>query len=228
MGRGYPLSQTITPSFAEAVPIITEFYPTVASEGETITAIGSGLAGVTAVQIASVAGTNLAVTNDNELTFVVAPNSNTGKIELTAPGGSTTSESYLNILNIDLSGYMKKSDYLNSNGLIPQSIIAYPGVETKTLPYTIDSTNIGKELTFINATGTLTIPDLATGFVTGWGCIITLQGTGNIEVKRANGTTTGLIFSGGDTFNHLKNQGAIAISHRGSNIWLILGCLETP
>lgn len=126
-----------------------------------------------------------------------------------------------------LDNYMLKANYTHaSNLLINQAKISYPVSSAKTLPYTLAAADLGLELAFDNATGILTIPSSATGFVTGWGCVVSLTGTGSITIQRPGGTNTGLVFGGGSTNNKLKTQGAVAITHKGSNIWLIVGRLE--
>lgn len=127
-----------------------------------------------------------------------------------------------------LTDYMKKVDYTHAgNLLINQAKISYPVPASKSLPYTLLVTDLGLELAFNNATGILTIPPASTNFITGWGCVVSLTGTGSITIQRSGGGNTGLIFGGGSTNNKLKTQGAIAISHKGSDVWLIVGRLSS-
>ena len=99
VGRGYPATATLTPTFQESTPIITGFNPMAGLEGDTVTVFGSGLAGVTAVTIGGVSATNLAVVSDNEISFAIAPETVSGLIQVVTPGGSSSSSNSFVINN---------------------------------------------------------------------------------------------------------------------------------
>lgn len=83
-----------------------------------------------------------------------------------------------------------------------------------------------KELIVSSGTGILEIPDSISGFADYWNCMVSLDGSGDITIQREDTTDTNLLFSGGNTNNHLKTQGTIVIRHRTSNVWKIEGGLE--
>ena len=91
VGRGYPATATLTPTFQESTPIITGFNPMAGVEGDTVTVFGSGLAGVMAINLAGVPGNNIAVVSDYEISFIIAPDTVSGLIEVVTPGGSSSS-----------------------------------------------------------------------------------------------------------------------------------------
>lgn len=236
IGRGYRASATLTPSLFQPPPLITEIIPNVVAKGQTVKLLGSGFNSVVAVAPNQKLGTNLTLIDDTELTFDLTDNTTVtdfiylytqSPIDLANP--DYVSSDRLNIFDLDLSEYMKTADYVGSNGLIAPQVVGYaiPDGSNRTLPYTLNPNDIGAELVFVDAVGNLRIPDRSANFVAGWGCVVTAQGTGNLEITRVDGTKSGLVFSGGDTNNNLKNQGVIAISHRGNNIWLIVGALSS-
>lgn len=240
LGRGYPLLTTITPTLLQPPPTVTEVVPSTVNLPATIDIYGTGLNQVTAVGLLQVVATNFIYHDDNYITCTFAdPATVSGYLILYTPDPLTTT-AYLNILTIDLSDYvtttqlntalndyMKKIDYTHAgNLLIDQAKISYPVPVVLSLPYTLLVEDLGLELAFNNATGILTIPSASTNFIAGWGCVVSLTGTGSITIQRSGGGNTGLIFGGGSTTNKLKTQGAIAITHKGSDIWLIVGRLE--
>ena len=95
VGRGYPATATLTPTFQEATPVITGFNPMSGAEGDTIALYGSGLAGVTALNVAGVPATNIAVISDNEISFAIAPDTVSGLIAVTTLGGTANSSNSL-------------------------------------------------------------------------------------------------------------------------------------
>ena len=112
VGRGYPATATLTPTFQESTPVITGFNPMSGVEGDTITVFGSGLAGVMAVNLAGIPANNIAVVNDYEVSFVIAPDTGSGLIEvITTDGSATSSNSLVTNSAIDTSDFMLKSVY---------------------------------------------------------------------------------------------------------------------
>ena len=95
VGRGYVGEFNLTPTFAEAAPIINNFSPASAQPGATVTVTGFALSGITSLAINGIAQNNLAVVNDNEISFAIATGTTTGSITLTTPGGTTTSTNEL-------------------------------------------------------------------------------------------------------------------------------------
>jgi hypothetical protein len=224
VGRGYAATANLTPTLLQPPPAISKIQPSTISWGETVHLYGTGLNQITGISIAANAGTSLTIIDDTHATIVFNSPTTSGLLDLYVGANIFNTSHYLTIL--DLSAYMKKSDYLLSNTLlINPAKISYPIPSAKTLPYTLEVADLGLELAFNNATGTLIIPAAGTNFVTGWGCVVSLTGTGTITIQRASGNT-GLVFGGGSTSNKLKTQGAIAITHKGSDIWLIVGRLQ--
>jgi hypothetical protein len=73
-----------------AAPSISGFTPTSGSSGTSVSISGSGFTGATAVTFNGVAAT-FSVVSDTQITATVPGTATTGKIGVTAPGGSTTS-----------------------------------------------------------------------------------------------------------------------------------------
>ena len=123
VGRGYPLQVDLAPTLQEAAPEITSFNPVSGGQAATITVLGSGLSGVTEVNINGVAQDNLVVVSDNELSFVVAPGTTSGVITVTSPGGLASSNQafvfasntaipiFNNVVVVDFSRDIQDSDF---------------------------------------------------------------------------------------------------------------------
>lgn len=252
VGRGYVGNATLTPTFNQPDPVITDIYPNPGLVGSLITIEGTGLSQVDAVFFSDLfpAASDLVIVDNTKIQFRF---NSEEKSDRTLPINFIINDDGLpnnpppELINFFTdtklsllggnSGFMKTVDYVDSNSnLIKPSTIGYSIPDTSSndldLPYTILPTDIGKELVFRDGTspanGSLFIPNDSTNFVPGWGCIVTYQGNGgDITITREDGTVpVTLVFSGGSDNNHLKDQGTIAISHRGSNIWLIVGALS--
>ena len=75
-------------------PAIESFSPTTGAVGGTVTLIGSGFSGATAITFNGVAATTFSVVSDHEMTVTVPSGATTGAIAVTTPSGtgrSTTS-----------------------------------------------------------------------------------------------------------------------------------------
>ena len=91
VGRGYPATATLTPTLQEATPIITSFSPMSGIAGDTVTVFGSGLSTVMAIKVAGIPTINIAVSSDNEINFMISPDTTSGLIEVTTPVGTAIS-----------------------------------------------------------------------------------------------------------------------------------------
>jgi hypothetical protein len=91
VGRGTGKADTLTPTLANALPIITGFAPTQGAIGDTIRIYGSGFTGATSLTINGVATTSLTVVSDTQVTGVVAATTTTGLATITTPGGTANS-----------------------------------------------------------------------------------------------------------------------------------------
>jgi hypothetical protein len=188
VGRGYAFTANLTPSLLQPPPVVTKIQPSTITLGDTIHIYGTGLNPITEVKIGTVAGTNFVNHSDTHLSCKFDLPAVSGLLDLYVGTTVFNTDEYLTILNIDLSGYMKKIDYLlSSTQLINPAKISYPVPAPYTLPYTLLTTDLGLELAFTNATGILTIPAAGTNFVTGWGCVVSLTGTGSITIQRSGG-----------------------------------------
>ena len=103
VGRGYPAIATLTPTLAEATPVITNFSPMSGVEGDTVTVFGSGLSGVMAIKVAGIPTSNIAVSSDNEINFIINTDNTSGLIEVTTPGGTALSNNSL-VINSTATG----------------------------------------------------------------------------------------------------------------------------
>ena len=103
VGRGYPATATLTPTLQEATPIITSFSPMSGVAGDTVTVCGSGLSNVMAIKVAGIPTINIAVSSDNEMNFVISPDTTSGLIEVTTPAGTAISSNAL-VINSTATG----------------------------------------------------------------------------------------------------------------------------
>ena len=198
-GNGVFAEANLTPSVFEPAPTITSFTPASTSEATLVTLSGESLAQVTSVTILGITQDNLAVIDNENLTFNVASGTTSGAIVVTTPGGSATSSNPLIIIDE------------------PPNEIAFPST-TKTiiLPYNLIAGDKGKELIINAASGVVRIPDTATGFDDGWGCWISLDGSGSVTFERASGGSSGIIQP-----TTLDTDETVKLWHRGSNIWKV-------
>lgn len=99
VGNGLFATATLTPTYSEPVPTITGFTPASAGVGTTVTVTGTNLAAISSVTVGQVQQTNLAVTNNTSISFIVPATTQSGQIQITTPGGSVVSQSALIIEN---------------------------------------------------------------------------------------------------------------------------------
>jgi surface protein len=71
------------------VPVITSFTPTLAASGTTVTIIGTGLTGATAVAFGGTDATSFTVVSATTITAVLA-NGSSGNVNVITPGGTAT------------------------------------------------------------------------------------------------------------------------------------------
>ena len=196
-GDGSFAEATLIPPLVEPAPTITSFTPASAQVGTTINLVGTALAQVSSIKINDIEQTNLAVTDNENISFGIAFGSTSGLIEVTTIGDTA----------------------ISTNALIVEpeaTAIAFPFAQNITLPFTITAADFGKELIVSNQTGTLSIPDLAAGFEARWGCWVSLDGTGTVTIERVSGGTSGIIQS-----NSLGNDDTVKLWHRGANVWKV-------
>lgn len=199
-GVGSYTSETeLTPILVEPKPTITGFAPASSKVGETIALGGTNLASVSNVKIGDVVQANLQIIDNQNITFDITIGTVSGIIELTTPGGTAVS----------------------SNALIieqqPRTLV-FPVAENKILPYTITPDDAGKELVIEAQTEILAIPNSNDGFYSGWGCWISLDGSGTITIRRpdSNNQTYQIIGN-----NIVADNQTVKLWHRGNNVWKI-------
>ena len=187
----------LTPLYAEPAPTIDSVTPASALVGATITITGMQLAQVSEVKVGDIVQSNLAVIDNENITFNITNGTVSAIIKVTTTGGTAFSP---NALIIEA----------------PPQALVFPIYQAITLPYTITPNDAGKELTIDNETGLFLIPDLADGFAVGWGCWVSLDGMGTVTFERESGGTAGIKQS-----NPLGNDDTVKLWHRGSNVWKI-------
>src|SRR5439155_699503 len=79
---------TVTPP---AAPAISGFSPASGPPGTSVSISGSGFTGATAVTFNGTAASSMSVASDAQITATVPAGATSGRIGVTAPGGSTTS-----------------------------------------------------------------------------------------------------------------------------------------
>ncbi len=91
-GNGSFATSTLTPIYSEPAPSITSFTPASGQIGTTITVTGTALAQLSQVKINDLAQTNLAVIDNQTISFVLAYGTASGAIKVTTTGGTATSQ----------------------------------------------------------------------------------------------------------------------------------------
>ncbi len=91
-GVGSYATATLTPVYLEPAPTIDSFTPASATIGETIALTGTNLAQLTNVTINQVEQDNLALVDNNNAVFTIAPGTESGLIQVVTTGGSATSQ----------------------------------------------------------------------------------------------------------------------------------------
>ena len=194
-GNGSTATSTFTPDLVEPEPTITGISPASGLVGATITVTGTDLAQVTQIKIGDIQQTNLAVIDNQNISLAIAPGTVSGLIEVTTTGGTATSTNALIIEQ-------------------PPQTLVFPIASPITLPYIITPNDSGKELTINAQTNTLSIPDSDTGFAAGWGCWISLDGTGTVTIERVSGGTSSILGN-----KAIASDTTVKLWHRGSNVW---------
>lgn len=123
VGRGYPLSVTLTPTLAYPVPLITGFSPTQGSIGSTVTVYGSGFVGATALAINGVNCTSVSIISDTQISGTIAPTTTSGFVTVTTPGGVATSATAFVIVASTLDEKVKASSTDTTPGYLESKII---------------------------------------------------------------------------------------------------------
>lgn len=93
------------------------------------------------------------------------------------------------------------------------------------LPYTLKSSDRGKEIIIDGLTGQITIPDDVSGFDKGYQVLLSCGVPGDVLIEREDGNQTDLNFS--NDKQRIKKKGEVTIRRRGTtNIFHISGILE--
>ncbi len=199
VGAGTYATAELTPTVLEPIPTITSFAPVSAPIGATISVTGTGLTQLSSVSINGIEQTNLAVVDNQNISFAITSGTVSGNIELTTSGGTATSSIPLII-----------------ETALPTQKPNFPTPNPVTLPYTIIPTDDGTEIIINGQTNTLSIPDDGSAFESGWGCYVSLDGIGNVTLLKEDGSTTGILGT-----NSITNNQTVKLWHRGGNIWKI-------
>ena len=149
VGRGYPAKATLTPTFQESTPVITGFNPMAGAQGDTITLYGSGLAGVMAIKVAGIPTTNIAVSSDNEINFVISAGTISGLIEITTSGGTVTSANAF-VINKPVSGFAGFVAVASSRSLADSDLgkILVCDTNSGDITITLDETALSNPINF--------------------------------------------------------------------------------
>jgi hypothetical protein len=117
-GNGSFATATLTPIYSEPVPTITSFSPASAEVGTTITVTGTNLAQVSSVKINNLEQNNLAVIDNQTISFVLKEDTTSGSIKITTNGGIATSLNNLIVLETDLLIKNKTYNFVPSPNVI--------------------------------------------------------------------------------------------------------------
>lgn len=122
VGRGYPLSVTLTPTLAYPIPVITGFSPTQGSISSVVTVYGSGFTGASGLAINGTACTSVTVVSDTQVTGTIATGTTTGKITVTTPGGTATSATAFVIVPPPIDEKVRVSATDTTSGYLEQKL----------------------------------------------------------------------------------------------------------
>lgn len=98
-GNGTFATVYLSPNVSEPAPSISSFSPASGSVGATITLLGTSLAQLQSVKINGIEQLNLAVVNNERISFVIAPNTVSDRIQVTTTGGVAMSAYALVVTN---------------------------------------------------------------------------------------------------------------------------------
>ncbi|MEL6493933.1 MAG: phage tail protein [Cyanobacteria bacterium J06623_7] len=210
VGSYSPIAE-LTPPLVEPAPTIASFTPASALPGTTINIVGDNLAQVTDIYIGDVPQYNIAVTDNQNISFVLVSGTVSGVIQITTTGGTAES-----------------SNPLIVEAQPPNQKPNFPAPNPVTLPYTIQPTDDGTEIIVDGETGLILIPDDVTDpngsnyFEPTWGCEITLENPGQIAIEKEDLAGTGDKTLGikGNNVIDTDNQ-TVRLWHRGNNVWKI-------
>ena len=121
------------------VPTITSFTPNLAGNGDTVTILGTGFTGTTAVQFGDTAASSFTIVSDTEITAVVGTGAS-GNITVTNPAGSDA-----------LSGFTFEGNALD------ETDNDHDGIEVNALTYGTGAQ--GQAVCFDNGPGFIRLPD---------------------------------------------------------------------
>ncbi|MEM7756556.1 MAG: phage tail protein [Cyanobacteria bacterium P01_A01_bin.40] len=209
VGIGSWSQSELTPNTAEPAPIITSFTPLSAQIGATINVVGDNLVGVTDLTINGISQTNLAVTDNQNISFVIAENTISGNLNVTTTGGSAVSNS---ALIIETAPPEQKSNFPLPNPVI--------------LPYLIVPADKETEIIADAQTGILTIPDDASAFNPGWGCYVSLDNFNpnnplTVTIEKEDLAATGNKTDGIIGINTVTDNQTVKLWYRGDDVWKI-------
>ena len=95
VGNGSFATATLTPEFVEPEPTINNFDPPQGEVGTTIEVRGTNLSLVEEVKIGDIVQDNLAIIDNENIQFAIAPGTVSGRVQITTDGGTATSSNAL-------------------------------------------------------------------------------------------------------------------------------------
>lgn len=196
VGNGSFATATLTPIYTEPAPSITSFTPASASVGQTIAVTGINLATLTRVEIDGVAQDNLAVSDNKNISFVVANGSSSGTIAVTTLGGESVSKSALVVEN-----------FKSSHVLVFGNRSLNTGDNNKILD--------------CQSNGIIVLTLDKTKVKNGFQTTVRKKGTGDILFEVTSGDTLEAVGT-----KVVRQYTAAYISYFGGGIWIALGAIE--
>ncbi|ASV31702.1 LamG-like jellyroll fold domain-containing protein [Maribacter cobaltidurans] len=137
---------TISVTDVDEPPVISNFSPIAAGNGETVTINGSNFLGTTEVNFGDTAATSFTVVSNTEITAVVGTGAS-GDITVTSPGGNDTETGFIyKVAQYDFEG--NPDDATENN---------YDGTEVNTITYNTGAQ--GQAVCFDNGPGFVKLPD---------------------------------------------------------------------
>ena len=127
-------------------PLVTEFSPTLAGNGETVTITGSGFTGTSSVNFGAASASSFTVVSDTEITATVGVGSS-GAITVTNPAGNDSSAGFI----------YKVAQYDFEDDVLDKTDNDHDGVEVNVVTYETGAQ--GKAICFDNGPGYVKLPD---------------------------------------------------------------------
>ena len=128
------------------VPTITSFTPNLAGNGDTVTILGTGFTGTTAVQFGDTAASSFTIVSDTEITAVVGTGAS-GNITVTNPAGSDALSGFTYLV----------AQYDFEGNALDETDNDHDGIEVNALTYGTGAQ--GQAVCFDNGPGFIRLPD---------------------------------------------------------------------